>query len=54
MLAHVEQELDPLSYHHWGRLAAITFAGYCLLISFLTREGPAPSLISLAIGDLVY
>jgi hypothetical protein len=22
MLAHVDQELDPLSYHHWGRLAA--------------------------------
>ncbi len=22
MLAHVDQELDPLSYHQWGRLAA--------------------------------
>jgi hypothetical protein len=32
----------------------ITFAGYSLLISFLTRGGPFPSLINLAIGDLVY
>jgi hypothetical protein len=55
MLAHVEQKLDPLSYHHWGRLAAYhickTLTAYILshqrpghwgfhLLEALKNDGP--------------
>ncbi len=43
----MEQEPDPLSYHHWGGLAAYHLCRV-LTAYFLSH----PSLISLAIGDL--
>ncbi len=54
MLADVEQELDPLSYHHWGGLAAYHICR--VFTAYLHNRGGVlpPSLISLAIGYLVY
>ncbi len=55
MLAHVDQELDPHSYHQWGRLAAYHICR--VLTAYLLshqRGGPTHSLISLAVGDSVY
>ncbi len=54
MLPHVEQELDPLSYHHWGRLAAYHICRVLTAYFLSNRGGPTHSLISVTIGDSVY
>jgi hypothetical protein len=55
MLAHVNQELDPLSYHQWARLAAYHISRVLTAYLLSHQRGVLPILfISLAIGDSVY
>jgi hypothetical protein len=46
MLAHLEQELDPLSYHHWGEQAAYHICRELTAYLLSHQKGSCPFVLS--------